>query len=82
MTAGQVLAGGGLAQEVEPRPAPRRFALGDWLIPAFAALAFLYLFIPIAYTFVFSFNNAGKSNLVWHGFTWDNWKNPCGAPGV
>jgi spermidine/putrescine transport system permease protein len=82
MTAGQVLASGDLAHEVEPRAARRRFALGDWLIPAFAGLAFLYLFIPIAYTFAFSFNNAGKSNLVWHGFTWDNWKNPCGAPGV
>ena len=41
-----------------------------------------YLFIPVAYTFVFSFNDSGKSNLVWKGFTFDNWKNPCGAPEV
>ena len=30
----------------------------------------------------FSFNDAGKSNLTWRGFTLNNWKNPCGAPDV
>jgi spermidine/putrescine transport system permease protein len=52
------------------------------LIKIYAFLAFVYLFIPIAYTMAFSFNDAGKSNLVWQGFTFDNWKNPCGAPQV
>ena len=52
------------------------------LIRIYATLAFIYLFIPVAYTFAFSFNDAGKSNLVWQGFTLDNWKNPCGAPQV
>lgn len=52
------------------------------LIRIYAGLAFIYLFIPVAYTFTFSFNDAGKSNLVWQGFTLDNWKNPCGAPQV
>ena len=52
------------------------------LIRIYAALAFIYLFIPVAYTFAFSFNDSGKSNLVWKGFTLDNWKNPCGAPEV
>mgnify|MGYP003335308652 FL=1 len=52
------------------------------LIRIYAGLAFIYLFIPVAYTFAFSFNNAGKSNLVWQGFTLNNWKNPCGAPQV
>lgn len=52
------------------------------LIRIYAALAFVYLFIPVAYTFVFSFNNAGKSNLIWKEFTWANWLNPCGAPQV
>ncbi|MFP5347006.1 MAG: ABC transporter permease [Actinomycetes bacterium] len=82
MTAGQVLVEGTAAARVEPARARRRFALGDWLLPAFAALAFVYLFVPIAYTFAFSFNDAGKSNLIWRGFTWDNWRHPCGAPGV
>jgi spermidine/putrescine transport system permease protein len=52
------------------------------LIRIYAVIAFIYLFIPVAYTFAFSFNDAGKSNLVWQGFTLDNWKNPCGAPQV
>ena len=52
------------------------------LIRIYATLAFIYLFIPVAYTFAFSFNDAGKSNLVWQGFTLNNWKNPCGAPQV
>jgi spermidine/putrescine transport system permease protein len=83
MTAGEVLASGTVASEAAPAPAGRRrFAPGDWLLPAFAALAFVYLIVPIAYTFVFSFNDSGKSNLVWQGFTWDNWLHPCAAPGV
>jgi len=52
------------------------------LIRIYATLAFIYLFIPVAYTFAFSFNDAGKSNLICQGFTLDNWKNPCGAPQV
>lgn len=45
-------------------------------------LAFIYLLVPIAYIFVFSFNDAGRTNLEWRGFTLDNWQNPCGAPAV
>ncbi|CAB4582167.1 unannotated protein [freshwater metagenome] len=52
------------------------------LIKIYAFLAFVYLFIPIAYTMAFSFNDAGKSNLTWRGFTLNNWQNPCGAPDV
>lgn len=52
------------------------------LIKVYAFLAFVYLFIPIAYTMAFSFNDAGKSNLTWRGFTFKNWQNPCGAPEV
>jgi spermidine/putrescine transport system permease protein len=40
------------------------------------------LFIPVAYTFAFSFNDAGRLNLSWQGFTLDNWQNPCGAPQI
>ncbi len=60
----------------------RRWSLGRYLLPVYAALALLYLLTPVAYTFAFSFNDAGRSNLVWRGFTWDNWRNPCGAPAV
>ncbi len=52
------------------------------LIRIYAVLAFAYLFVPVAYTFVFSFNDSGKSNLNWQGFTTEKWKNPCGAPDV
>jgi len=52
------------------------------LIRIYAVLGFTYLFIPVIYTIVFSFNDAGKSNLVWRGFTFKNWTNPCGAADV
>ena len=49
----------------------------------YAVIAFLYIFTPIAYVMVYSFNNpTSKSNIAWGGFTLDNWKNPCGAPDV
>ena len=52
------------------------------LIRIYAALALIYLFIPVGYTMAFSFNDAGKRNINWQGFTLDNWKNPCGAPDI
>ena len=56
-----------------------RFAL----IAAFFVL--FYLFVPVGYTFAFSFNNYRKSNIVWNSVgspTLKHWKDPCGAPGV
>lgn len=50
-----------------------------------AVLVLLYLFLPVAYTFVFSFNNYRKSNITWNPAgspTLKHWQNPCGAPGV
>lgn len=55
---------------------------GRNLIRIYMIVAFTYLFIPIAYTFAFSFNDSGKSNLVWKGFTFDNWADPCAAPKI
>jgi spermidine/putrescine transport system permease protein len=49
------------------------------LIRIYVVIAFTYLLIPIAYTIAFSFNNGGRSNLVWKGFTFDNWLSPCGV---
>jgi spermidine/putrescine transport system permease protein len=54
--------------------------LGANAIRIYAALAFAYLFVPIAYTVVFSFNDYSRTNLIWQGFTLDNWKDPCAAP--
>jgi hypothetical protein len=57
-----------------------------WLANHFAVLSailvLLYLFLPVAYTFAFSFNDHGKTNIVWQGFTWEHWQDPCGVPGV
>ena len=53
--------------------------IGRWLIPAAGTLAFAFLLVPLGYVFAFSFNDAGRTNLTWRGFTLDNWQNPCGA---
>ncbi|MBL0748916.1 ABC transporter permease [Nocardioides sp. G10] len=47
-----------------------------------AILVLLYLFLPVAYTFAFSFNDHGKTNIVWQGFTWKHWQDPCRVDGV
>ncbi len=44
----------------------------------YAVLALLYIFTPIAYVMVFSFNLPARSNLTWRGFTLENWQNPAG----
>ncbi|MGH8892907.1 MAG: ABC transporter permease [Actinomycetes bacterium] len=60
--------------------------MGRWLsrngLRIYAVVGFAYLFVPVAYTFVYSFNDSGKSNLSWRGFTTEKWSNPCGAPDV
>nr|WP_245190386.1 ABC transporter permease [Leucobacter exalbidus] len=42
----------------------------------------IFLLTPIVHVILFSFNDAGRSNILWKGFTLDNWQNPCGAPQV
>lgn len=54
-----------------------KFSLGRYLLPSYVFLTFLFLMIPIGYTFVFSFNDSIKSNIIWRGFTFDNWLNVC-----
>ena len=54
-----------------------KLSLGKWLLPVYSALALLFLMIPIGYTFVYSFNDSLKSNIVWRGFTLDKWLNVC-----
>ena len=60
----------------------RRLTLGTWLLPVYAVLALIFLLTPIAYTFVFSFNDSSKLNVQWVGFTLDKWLNVCSAQGV
>lgn len=59
--------------------------IGDRFAMIAALLVLAYLFLPVAYTFVFSFNDYRKSNIIWNdaaGPTLKHWKAPCGAPGV
>jgi spermidine/putrescine transport system permease protein len=54
-----------------------RGRLGKWALIAFAAFGFLYLFAPILWIVVFSFNQPqGNFNLVWQEFTLENWAEP------
>jgi ABC-type spermidine/putrescine transport system, permease component II len=62
------------------RPPSRRGArigFGNWALPVYTIMALVFLLIPIIYTFVFSFNDSVKSNIVWRGFTFDKWLNVC-----
>lgn len=58
------------------------FTLGKAFVPVVATIALVYLLLPIAHVILFSFNDAGRNNIIWRGFTLDNWQNPCGAPQV
>lgn len=55
---------------------------GENIIRIIAGFAFVFLLLPVLYTFAFSFNDAGRTNITWQGFTLKNWLNPCGAPQV
>ena len=55
---------------------------GRYAIWIYSTLAFVFLLIPIVYTIVFSFNDARRSNIVWRGFTLDNWIYLCDEQGV
>jgi spermidine/putrescine transport system permease protein len=66
---------------------PRALALGrrllDLSLNLYAALALIYLLLPIAVIILFSFNAPrGRFNFTWHGFTLDYWKHPFDAPGL
>ena len=60
----------------------RKFSFGRYALPVYSVLAFVYLLIPIAFTFFFSFNDYRRSNITWRGFTLDNWTSVCEAQGV
>jgi len=59
----------------DARPAGR--GLGKRALQVFTVLGFLYLFAPIIWIVLFSFNQPrGKFNLTWQRFTLDNWTDP------
>ncbi len=58
-----------------------RQRMGRRFINSAAVLGLLYLFAPIVVIVLFSFNKPkGKFNIVWQGFTLDNWLNPFSEP--
>ena len=56
-----------------------RFGVGSWGLAVYAILGLVLLLTPIVYTIAFSFNDSVKSNIVWRGFTLDNWTGVCDA---
>ena len=53
------------------------------LVGFYAALALLYLFLPVFVVAAFSFNdNVGRFNFTWQGFTFKSWLDPCGPSGL
>ncbi|HEX4983867.1 MAG TPA: hypothetical protein VFV63_19330, partial [Ilumatobacteraceae bacterium] len=58
-------------------PSSRGGRVARWALNAYAGLALLYLFVPIAWIVVFSFNQPnGNYNILWQRFTLDNWGDP------
>ncbi len=58
-------------------PTSRVGRLARFGLNAYAALGLIYLFIPITWIVVFSFNQPkGGYNVEWQEFTLDNWKDP------
>ena len=56
--------------------------LGKYTLGLYSLLALVFLLIPIVYTIAFSFNDSGRSNAAWVGFTFDKWLNVCDNQGV
>jgi spermidine/putrescine transport system permease protein len=55
----------------------------DQVLNLYAAVALIYLLLPIAIIVLFSFNSPkGRFNFTWQGFTLDYWKDPFGVPGL
>ena len=57
--------------------------VADHMVAVFAVLVLVYLFVPVAYTFAFSFNNYTKSNISWNpngSPTLKHWENPAVRP--
>ncbi|HEV2858637.1 MAG TPA: ABC transporter permease [Solirubrobacterales bacterium] len=55
--------------------------LREHAVQIVAVLVVLYMLVPIAVIFGFSFNDpAGRYNFTWVGFTLDHWSNAFGIP--
>jgi spermidine/putrescine transport system permease protein len=76
-----------VAERVRPARHPRVLAFGravlNQSLNLYAALALIYLLLPIAIIILFSFNDTqSRFNFTWQGFTLEHWKDPFGVPGL
>jgi spermidine/putrescine transport system permease protein len=72
------------ADRTAVRPPSRFWAKVRYhVLTVYAALAFLYLLIPISVVVAFSFNDPpGRFNFTWHKFSTDAWQHPFATPGI
>lgn len=58
-------------------PTSSRGKVAVWALNIYAGLGLLYLFVPIAWIVIFSFNEPARSyNVEWNRFTLANWREP------
>jgi len=56
---------------------------GEHLVLFVAMLVLAYMFLPIFFVGLMSFNEpVSRLNYEFSAFTWDNWLNPCAEPGM
>ena len=54
-----------------------------WALNLYAGLGLVYLFVPIFFIVLFSFNQPrGNFNLEWQEFTFNNWRQPFADPAL
>jgi spermidine/putrescine transport system permease protein len=57
--------------------------VADHVVMAVALVVLLYMFLPIFFVVLMSFNNpASKLSYEFDGFTLGNWTDPCGPAGM
>ncbi len=57
--------------------------LREHTLAIYAALALMYMFLPVAVVVLFSFNNpTGRTNTRWNEFSLDAWLNICQDPTI
>jgi spermidine/putrescine transport system permease protein len=80
-----VVSSGGVpaATQAPERRLPLRRRIARLILPAYTALAVMYLFLPIAVMVVFSFNSPrGRQNITWQGFTTQNYLDVWNRPDI
>ncbi len=57
--------------------------VGDHVVMAVALVVLVYMFLPIFFVVLMSFNQpTSRLSYEFDAFTWDNWANPCQSSGM